>query len=297
MRKRKIISLLWVCSLLLPGKVHSANEIFRAQKIKTSFSPSAQAQQPRTIQNVKVDLGGYHLQFHIIQGDSPTVVFESGGGDSSSVWTDIVQDVARRTSVRIVSYDRAGLGDSEPNPHPYKIVEEVEALEKCLKQLQINGDLILVAHSYGGFLTELFLRRNPSIVKGMVLVDASLPPAYTDAVVAEMTRQARPQLEQMQKEDPQRAANLTRVMNALPQTVSVMRNIKVPKEVAVADIVSEKPPLPPPHEGEWIRVHQDFDRQSPKRHGVVATGSGHLVMHDRPDLVIDEILAMVKQVE
>lgn len=65
----------------------------------------------------------------------------------------------------------------------------------------------------------------------------------------------------------------------------------------MTDIVSEKPPPPPlgdigPGGAAWLRVHEEFDKAAPNRRGVLATGSGHYIMRDRPDLVVDEITAM-----
>ena len=40
---------------------------------------------------------------------SPTVVFEAGGGEDSSVWTELEAEVRNRYAVRTMLYDRAGL--------------------------------------------------------------------------------------------------------------------------------------------------------------------------------------------
>jgi pimeloyl-ACP methyl ester carboxylesterase len=126
----------------------------------------AQAPNSNPTRDLKVDVGGYRLQFHIMAGKSPTIIFEAGGGDDSSAWRDTVPAVASKTGARIITYDRAGFGQSEPNPGAYSITQEVEALERGLKRLQINRDLILVPHSYGGFLATLFAARNPVVGKG-----------------------------------------------------------------------------------------------------------------------------------
>lgn len=76
------------------------------------------AQTPATFQDTRVDVGGYRLQFHIAAGKSPTIVFEAGGGDNSSVWDTTAREVGRRTGARMITYDRAGLGQSDPNPGP-----------------------------------------------------------------------------------------------------------------------------------------------------------------------------------
>jgi pimeloyl-ACP methyl ester carboxylesterase len=255
------------------------------------------AQTPNAVQveDVTVDVGGYRLQFHVMGGTSPAIVFEAGGGDNSSVWKGIVPVVAGKTGARIITYDRAGLGQSEPDPRPYIITGEVEALERALKQLRVDGGVILVGHSYGGFVTTLFASRNPSEVKGLVLLDSNLAPYFTDAVIERMQRQraagparVNPQLPQ----DPGRAAVGERVGLAFPETVRIMRGVTLPASLRITDIMAERPPAQPPDDAAWLRVHQEFDKAAPNRRGLIATGSGHNVMVRRSELVIDEIVAM-----
>jgi pimeloyl-ACP methyl ester carboxylesterase len=198
------------------------------------------AQAPNAIptQDVKVDVGGYRLQFHVVPGQSPTILFEAGGGDNSSTWRDTLPAVARKTGARLITYDRAGFGQSDPDPGPYGITQEVQALEKGLEQLQITGDLILVAHSYGGFLATLFTAHNPSKVKGLVLIDANLAPFFTDDLVGQLTELQRGSLEQVKKGSPRLAAGLERVTNGFVETVRTMREIMLPPNLMVTDIVS-----------------------------------------------------------
>jgi pimeloyl-ACP methyl ester carboxylesterase len=70
---------------------------------------------------VLADVGGYRIWMHVRGRGAPTVVFESGGGDDSSVWSKIEPQVRRRNAVATVVYDRAGLGRSEPKPGSYRI--------------------------------------------------------------------------------------------------------------------------------------------------------------------------------
>src|SRR3954469_5769154 len=59
-----------------------------------------------------VDLGGYRLHLNV-QGDGPgpAVVLEAGMGSFSSNWYWVQQDLA--ATMRVVAYDRAGLGWSD----------------------------------------------------------------------------------------------------------------------------------------------------------------------------------------
>src|SRR2546426_11196339 len=64
-----------------------------------------------------VDVGGYRLHINCIGTGSPTVVIEAGWGDSSAAWSSWVQPSAASTT-RVCTYDRAGMGYSDPGPLP-----------------------------------------------------------------------------------------------------------------------------------------------------------------------------------
>jgi hypothetical protein len=72
----------------------------------------------------KVDVGGYALWMQSRGSGTPTVVFESGGGEDSSEWSNIEPVIRERAKVKTVIYDRAGLGKSDPNPRPYRVEDE-----------------------------------------------------------------------------------------------------------------------------------------------------------------------------
>jgi len=54
------------------------------------------AQEADPVQDAKVDVGGYRLQFHIVPGESPTILFEADGNDDSSKWRDTVPSPVTR---------------------------------------------------------------------------------------------------------------------------------------------------------------------------------------------------------
>jgi pimeloyl-ACP methyl ester carboxylesterase len=94
------------------------------------------------------------------------------------------------------------------------------------------------------------------------------------------------------KESPRLAAGVQKLMDGFPETVRTSRNAPLPANLEFTDIVAEKPPVPPPYDTARLRAHQDFDKAALNRRGVVATGSGHYVMRDKPELVTNEIAAM-----
>ncbi len=229
------------------------------------------------------------------QGDV-TVVFEAGGGDDSSVWAGIEPDVRRSNGVRTVVYDRAGLGKSAPAPGPYHIDDEAAALVRALDRFAIKAPIVLVAHSYGGFVATLVAAKDARVT-GVVLVDANLAALFDAAELAHLEAKYAPQLAALEQAKPALARVLIPVMRAYPETAKRMRAVVFPPALPVIDIVAEHSWGDSDEENAAMRrVHDAFVAGSPARHQVVATGSGHQVMHDRPEVVTDAIAAMIRSV-
>ena len=132
----------------------------------------------------RIDIGGRKLYLHASgEGQGPAVILESGSLMPAVLWEPVQDRVAR--FARVVSYDRAGYGWSDPagrNRSWRAVVDELHAL---LARAGIPGPYVLVAHSLGGMYARLFSARYPAEVAGMVLVDAwqedlrqHLPPSH-----------------------------------------------------------------------------------------------------------------------
>jgi pimeloyl-ACP methyl ester carboxylesterase len=61
-----------------------------------------------------VDVGGHKLHLWCTGAGTPSVILESGLGGSSFAWGFVQPEVAKFT--RVCSYDRAGMGYSDPGP-------------------------------------------------------------------------------------------------------------------------------------------------------------------------------------
>jgi len=118
-----------------------------------------------------VDVGGHKLHILCTGTGSPTVVLESGLGGSSADWGFVQPGVGAFTQV--CSYDRAGMGYSEPGPSPRTARRLAHEMGRLLDRSGIAGPLVLVGASLGGFTVRVFASEQPQRVVGLVLVDAS----------------------------------------------------------------------------------------------------------------------------
>ena len=130
-----------------------------------------------------VDIGGGRkLNLYCLGQGEPTVVFDAGGFDAAYTWALVQPAVAART--RACTYDRAGLGYSDPSPRPPTPANVVEDLHALLDKAGIEGPVVLVGHSLGGFNMKLYAATHPADVAGLVLVDPSEERAYERADAA-----------------------------------------------------------------------------------------------------------------
>ena len=118
-----------------------------------------------------VDIGGRRLHLVCIGQGQPTVIFESSsfGGAMSSVRAR--EEVSAHA--RVCSYDRAGMGWSDPGPAVLDVGGLTSDLQRLLERARVRPPYILVPSSIGGLTAELFARRHPEQVAGLVFVDAA----------------------------------------------------------------------------------------------------------------------------
>ena len=245
-----------------------------------------------------VDVSGGRLWTSVEGDGAPTIVFEAGGGDDSSVWATTEPEARRRNGVRTLVYDRAGLGKSDPPPRgEYRIGDEAAALVRALDVRRVSGPIVLVAHSYGGFVATFVAAADPRVA-GVVFVDANLPAFFDEGVVERLLAIYTPQFGELEQRAPELARVMIPLMRASPDTVRDVRAVGYPRTLPTIDIVAERSWGQTPEEnGDMRRVHAEFVAAAPRvREGVLADGSGHYVMHDRPEVVLDAIARMVERV-
>jgi pimeloyl-ACP methyl ester carboxylesterase len=124
-----------------------------------------------------VEVGGFRLHLYCTgQGQGPTVVLEAGLGGFSLEWDPVQSDLS--ASHRVCSYDRAGYGWSDTGPAPRTVERLVQELSDLLVAGDVPGPYVLVGHSFGGYVVQLFAKRYPARTAGVVLVDSSHPDQF-----------------------------------------------------------------------------------------------------------------------
>jgi pimeloyl-ACP methyl ester carboxylesterase len=219
-----------------------------------------------------------------------TVVFESGFGNDSSVWAAI-QPRIQAAGVQTFVYDRAGMGQSVIDTSaPYSLDNDVHILRTVLTRCGVKGPIVLVAHSYGGAIGLVAATRDDRI-KGVVLLDAIVPGAWTAAEVDKNLKAMRLQYDEIR----QKAPDLAKVAIP-PRTAREVNETPVSDRLPIIDIVAEKGQADPDSAKAWRAAHVAFTDHHPQRTFVLAEGSAHKVMADKPDLVVNSVLTMLRRV-
>ena len=99
-------------------------------------------------------------------GDPVLIVFP-GASAACESWKPVSSLL--RDTVRVLLYDRSGLGRSEHGPSKTTGSMAADELSALLKTVDLPGPYVLVAHSYGGCVAREFLHLHPRDVVGMVL--------------------------------------------------------------------------------------------------------------------------------
>jgi pimeloyl-ACP methyl ester carboxylesterase len=121
-----------------------------------------------------VDVGGRRLHIVCIgnrQPGDPAVIVESSGFGSSVSNRKAREEIA--ANAQVCSYDRVGTGWSDPGPPVITVGLLVADLERLLAGAAIPPPYLIVASSIGGLPAELYARRHPDQVAGLVMLDAA----------------------------------------------------------------------------------------------------------------------------
>jgi len=256
---------------------------------------------PRGRYNGWFDVGGRRLFLRCTGSGSPTVVFENG---LTADWYDLQNRLSSLT--RVCSYDparQAGpLGRSDPAPGPRTGIDRVRDLHALLDEADVPGPYVLAGHSNGGLFSLLYASRHPEQVAGMVLIDGVhpayhrrgievakrfLPPELWDELVAAACGIPPVQLD----------AELMDICRAEAQTRASLAAHplrRMPLAVITRD-VQEFPPgsLEAAQERLWQRLQVELAAMQPGSTHVIATGSGHDIQHERPELVLAQVRRVV----
>ncbi len=259
-----------------------------------------------------ISVGSHRLHVRIAGEGTPTVVIDTGLGDTSDRLQGVQERLARAT--RVITYDRAGYGRSGPGPLPRDSGREAQELKALLDGASIAGPYVVVGHSLGAVNVQVFAAVYPEDVVGIVLLD---PPPLTfirGEEFASLVEMAEGMTAEWQaiadagagSSDAQERANagffamiasehremfggtsarLVSEISSFGRTPLLVMAAGIPNP-AFGDVARE-------FQEYWIEQSRQLSERSSNGQFVLAEESSHHVYVDELDLVVEAILSIV----
>lgn len=294
--------------------------LMAATLVVTSCASSDRAETSNTIAG-PVDIGGRSVYLTCsgeLRDGAPTVVLVSGYHDSSDVWTtpDVLAPIgdakgspvfkALAGSHHVCAYDRPGtiryIGDGPLTDRtttvrqPRTARDIVDELFALLDVAKVPKPYVLVGHSLGGLIVQLYARLHHDQIHGVVFVDP-----FSATVPAAMGSQW-PLYRDKLLNPPPHEAPMPSMRSAESERVdwddSVAQTLSAPQLPAKPLVVLTKTepfaglkPLPGLSVDDVNRVYEQAQQSvvdlAPATPHILATGSDHYIQFSQPDLIVN----------
>ncbi|MEO5950971.1 MAG: alpha/beta hydrolase [Chloroflexia bacterium] len=216
------------------------------------------------------------------------VVMDAGLGDNSETWALVEPQIAE--FARVLVYDRAGLGRSEPTTIPRTSSNMVKELRNLLLQNEVKPPYILVGHSFGGLNMMLFASLYPDEVSGLVLIDTSHPEQVPRFLTVMTEEQSQKYIkgytnneEGMTFEARTQSGEEVTVALAIPAIPIIMLTAK--------RTISDTPNI---FDVMWDEMQIDLALTICSNKLLMVQNSGHWIQRDQPDVVVNVIRELVE---
>ena len=275
---------------------------------------------------------GHAMRIDCSGSGSPAIILDAGLGNDGLIWGGVQPALAKTT--RVCSYDRAGFGWSDTLPPPRDADHIAAELHGLLAAAHITGPVVLMGHSIAGMYIRDYATRYPENIAGLIFVDASTPLQNRNPAFKAHPDPGPSQFAALLKKAAI-AAGIPRLLGecSLPfpgfgaQASSLQaedqchdRSAAVAGEVQSFDrsgeetvhtgpygtlpilIFSQDPAhtaaqgQPVPVIKEWNQMQEDLKLLSTRSRRIIATGSGHYIQGNRPDLIEREVSLFIEQI-
>ena len=245
-----------------------------------------------------VELSAHKLRTFSVETNSKyLIVFESGLGDDHTVWQakHVAEDISKKMDV--VIYDRGGYGESTINNDPRNIDRLRTELESVIDKYANGRKLILVGHSLGGLIIRDYAIKNPDKTAALLFVDPShenynqptqevedlIYDSFKDAYGANFggTKEVRQLIEDL--------AYTSELPNLPNVPVVVLTSMKQDNANTTADQTYNKT------RQDWYKAHDLLKSGVADFTHIQTTNSGHYIMKEEPNLVIENLNLLISK--
>jgi pimeloyl-ACP methyl ester carboxylesterase len=237
-----------------------------------------------------VQLSTHKLATYSVETNSKyLVVLEAGMGNDHSVWlyNDMIETIRKKMDVII--YDRAGYGKSTIDNNPRNIDRLRIELETVVDKFSNGRKVILIGHSLGGLIIRDYAIKNPSKTAALLFIDPThenynhLTQATEDETYDAFktsygenfgaTKEIRELIE-----DLIYSSELPNLPNV---PVIVLTSMKLDQTNTTSDQTYNKT------RQDWYNAHELLGNGVTDFTHIQTVKSGHFIMVEEPNLVID----------
>ena len=244
----------------------------------------------------KIDVGGKSVNVSCTGTPAkgkPVIVLMLGAGDGLDKMAALQKTLGARN--RVCSYDRLGAGASDKPDAQQDVAAVGTVLTGVLDRVAGTNPVVLAGHSLGGLIAARYAPDHRDRVKGLVLMDAT--PATMSADISRIIPEnATGPAAQV------RAQNLAIFAGQNPERLVVRDGeVRSAGDIPVAVMRHGKPYLQavPQYGAEleraWAAGQRKWLTLSTQSKAITATGSGHYIYVDQPDLTATTIQDVAAQ--
>ncbi len=118
-------------------------------------------------------VNGLNMEYICAGNGSPVIILINGAGGLIEGWFRVFEPLSKLSTV--FAYNRLGVGNSDKPTVPQTGEAMVNDLKALLEEANLNPPYLLVGHSLGGLISNLFARKFSHEICGVVLVESAAP--------------------------------------------------------------------------------------------------------------------------
>ncbi|GAB4209748.1 MAG: alpha/beta hydrolase [Roseiflexaceae bacterium] len=247
-------------------------------------------QQMSAKQRAVVD--GAAIEYITVGNGHPAIVLINGSGGPVEGWYKVFGPLAQQGTV--LAYNRPGVGGSARPLVAQTGDVLVASLRGLLGQAGLEPPYVLVGHSFGGLIANLFARTFPAEVAGVVLLDATAPEDVAAMAAHQNAAQRllKRTLDRLFGRDP-----LAESEHAA-QTVAQIRQAGPFPAVPLVVVTGGKPAMSWATPAAALAARATHQRElvalSPHGRQIIAARSGHFPQFSEPELVVEAVRQIVQ---
>lgn len=258
--------------------------------IALSFSIAAQP-------NV-ISVNEFQIEYEVAGHGKHTVLLEAGGGAGMSDWDAVFYRIAEHATV--IRYSRVGNGKSTAIKQHFTSNDYAAHASKFLVNLGGEEPVIFVAHSYGGSVARDFAAAYPKQIKALLMLDPSSE-HDVDIMRAIDLEKGNQEIAQIKLDDMARGMSnqyldfwSKRPLPDYPQIkdipVTVIASVRTTNNPANLFFTDKGRQM-------WGELWQKWASAFPRGKTLLTEKSGHYVQVDEPELVVNELLALMQMLD